>query len=177
MIELRGGAELLSELEVGQTNIDFCFCPVFTVKDMEDRAAADRGGGVTNDGRMAQLRGARDHGKGGVLLYIYLHAQQHLREGPQRTGSGEAPGGSRRGSRAGGGAGAGGDAAPVSSGRQRRNNCASGGAQGAIRRAFQRAFTCATYRPERMAPKSRSNLRPRLKTPRNQASALTLRNA
>jgi hypothetical protein len=41
LLEICGGAEL----EDGQTNIDL-FCPVFTAKDMEDRAAADRGGGV-----------------------------------------------------------------------------------------------------------------------------------
>jgi hypothetical protein len=52
-----GGAEL----EGGQTNTDL-FCPVFTAKETEERAAADRDGGVTNDGRMAQLRGARCHG-------------------------------------------------------------------------------------------------------------------
>jgi hypothetical protein len=64
---------------------------VLTAKETEERAAADRDGGVTNGGRMAQLRlrGARRtramvRGGGGAL-----HAQ-HLREGP--TGSEEAPG-------------------------------------------------------------------------------------
>jgi hypothetical protein len=63
LLELRGGAEL----EGGQTNIDL-FCPVFTAKETEARAAADRDGGATNDGRMAQLRGARrNHGEAGAL--------------------------------------------------------------------------------------------------------------
>jgi hypothetical protein len=96
LLELRGGAEL----EGGQTNIDL-FCPVFTAKETEERAAADRDGGVTNDDRMAQLRGARDHGEGEVLYMrsTYEKAQQAA-EKRQGAPAGEGA--------AGGGAGAGG---------------------------------------------------------------------
>jgi hypothetical protein len=53
---------------------------------MEDRAAADRGGGVTNDGRMVQLRGARDHGEGGVL-YMRSTYEKAQRAAEKRQGA------------------------------------------------------------------------------------------
>jgi hypothetical protein len=96
LLELRGGAEL----EGGQTNIDL-FCPVFTAKETEERAAADRDGGVTNDDRMAQLRGARDHGEGEVL-YMRSTNEKAQQAAEKRQG---APAGEGA---AGGGAGAGG---------------------------------------------------------------------
>jgi hypothetical protein len=112
LLELRGGAEL----EGSQT------------KETEERAAADRNGGVTNDGRMAQLRGARDHGEGETLYIrsIYEKAQRAAEKRQGAAGEGAA----------GGGAGARGGAAPVSPCGQYHKICAPEGAKGPIRRAF-----------------------------------------
>jgi hypothetical protein len=99
LLELRGGAEL----EGGQTNIDL-FCPVFTAKETEERAAAERDGGVTNDDRMAQLRGARrDHGEGEVLYmrstYEKVQREAEKRQGPAGEGVGRFLGGAANGTK------------------------------------------------------------------------------
>jgi hypothetical protein len=136
LLELRGGAEL----EGGQTNIDLC-CPVFTAKETEARAAADRDGGVTNGSRMAQRRsafgahGAMVRGRPSTCAAPTRRPNMQRRRdrGPQPARKQPT-----------GGAGAGRGAAPVSPGGQCHKICAPEGVKGAIRRG---PFNALSHEP------------------------------